>query len=223
MKVAHLQEANPSRGGIKSVWNERLLTASDFVESSMDLTELREVLARHNATKLDKELSNIKGAYKDVHSTNFFKHCCPTKDKTHASTSKPERKSKDPMYIVDSGASLYLMGESRLDPRDRKQQENNWRPGDPKRERYRPLHHRGEGLHPGAGHLPVRVKLVEDSSLVLSLGRLCDKWVYPFSRGNQKNIPNLKLGENLVRKQHFLRLKRMLEDTLALKPKRKRN
>ena len=52
-------------------------------------------------------------------------------------------------------------------------------PGDPYREQHRPFHERGEGLHPGAPHL--YVKLVADSPLVLSLGRMCDELWFSYS------------------------------------------
>ena len=62
----------------------------------------------------------MKGDYAYVHSTKFFKCCAPVDE---ASTSKPKTiiKSKDRMYIVDSGASLCMVGKSSLSARDEDQ------------------------------------------------------------------------------------------------------
>ena len=58
------------------------------------------------------------GGHKAVHSTNFFRGCSPIKEEATPPTSKPIIKSKDRMYIVDSGASLHTMGESLPPPRE---------------------------------------------------------------------------------------------------------
>ena len=60
------------------------------------------------------------------------------------------------MYLVDLGVSLYMMRGSffffEKKTQERKHQENKRLLGT----NCRPFHQRGDGLHPGARHLPVR-------------------------------------------------------------------
>ena len=67
--------------------------------------------ARHKAWKPHKELHKMKGAFSHVHSTNFSKLLSPPKEDGSTSTANPILKSQDWTYLVDSGASLLMMGE----------------------------------------------------------------------------------------------------------------
>ena len=108
MKVAYLQEANPARNVIhKGKTHDRLLTSPNFEELSAGWTQYQEELARHN-TKTCMERTSSR----TTHS--------PIKEEAHASTSKLIIQSKDQLYIVDSGASLHLMGDSSLASQERK-------------------------------------------------------------------------------------------------------
>ena len=111
VKVVHCQNSLPSRNVVeKRVWPDRNPNSLDLKDASADWTEYQEDQARPKAWELHKELDKIKGAVADVHKTKFFKSNSPVEE---ANTSKPTpiMKSKDRMYLVDSGASLYMMEE----------------------------------------------------------------------------------------------------------------
>ena len=78
----------------------------------------------------------IKGAFADVHKTNFFEGDCPIEE---ANTSKPKTtmKLKDWMYIVDTGGDgrrfSYLTGETASGKQEHYMENSN-------SERYRQFH-----------------------------------------------------------------------------------
>ena len=102
-------------------------------------------IPRRTGTTQSVETSQC--AYRDVHSTNFFKRTLPSKRRQIHSSSA-------------SDGNLFTSQERRG------HQENKRRPGPPHCERCRPYHQ----VHPGARHQAVRVKLVEGSPWVLRYG-----------------------------------------------------
>ena len=104
MKVA-FQEAHPSRNVRQRVRHERIL------DSDLKVREYQEKQARFKAWKLHTELCKTEGAHADMHRAKLFKGFSTIEE---ANTSKPRPiiKSKDRMYIVDTGASLHMMEES---------------------------------------------------------------------------------------------------------------
>ena len=82
-----------------------------------------------------------------------------TKIQSNASRPKTIIQSKDRMYIGDSGGSLHMIWVKVVCLSNRKKElhvKDQKLPGNSNRDRYRPFHQTGEGLHPGARHLPVR-------------------------------------------------------------------
>ena len=143
--------------------------------------------ARHKAWKLHKQLCNITGASKDVHSTNFFNSHSLMKEKANTSTAKPFIKSKDRMYIVDCGASLLMLGESSLNAQDRS---NIW-----KTTGYLDIH-TANGVVRSTKEANVHIQelgaclfvgSVEDSLAVFSVGQLCDELGNSYSWQPEEN------------------------------------
>ena len=91
-----------------------------------------------------------------MHSTNYFKSYSPTNEEADTPIAKPIIKSKSPMYMVDNGASLCICWNKVLLIRRTEKASERLLLGSFNRERGRPFHERGEGLHPGAQHLLVR-------------------------------------------------------------------
>ena len=76
-------------------------------QRSTEWDEEQEVFARHTAHKLHQVVLRTKGHHKDVHGTNF-------------SRSYGLGDSKERAWMVDSGASLHMMGLSSLNHKRKK-------------------------------------------------------------------------------------------------------
>ena len=86
------------------------LSTPDFSNLSEDWWTCQEDLARHKTWKLHNEVHKMKEAYVDVHRTKFSKEYFHM-EKENTSKAKPIVKSKNRMFIVDSGSSLHMKGE----------------------------------------------------------------------------------------------------------------
>ena len=74
--------------------------------------EEQEQCTRHKSYKLHRELFKIQGHQSDVHKSNFFS-CYVPKEVRNTATGLAIH-TKEKMHIVDSGASLHVMGLSSL-------------------------------------------------------------------------------------------------------------
>ena len=70
------------------------------------------VLQGTKSTNFTKVPFKIKGHHSDVHKTNFVRSYVPTKTKN--TTTCLAIHSNEKKYVVDSGASLHMMGSSAL-------------------------------------------------------------------------------------------------------------
>ena len=136
-------------------------------------------------TGTTQRLYKIIGSYTDVYSTIFFKRYSPTKEQANISKAKPTIKSNDRMYIVDSGASLLLMGKVPSMPRKEniRNIKDYWKiqtaNGIVRSTKEAKVHIQKLGTY-------LYVKLVEDFPSALSLGRLCDEFGYSYSWTRRK-------------------------------------
>ena len=125
------------------------------------------MIAKGNAALiLSKALYKIKDAFADVQKTQFFTGHPPVEE---ANAFKPKAiiKSKVRMYVVDSGTSLHMMGDTSLSSQKKtiRQTKLTWR--SKPRQAWSVLYIQESGTC-------LYVMLVEDSSSVKTLGRLCE-------------------------------------------------
>ena len=141
MKVIYFQAANPSRGVIQK--RVRLLASPDLDELSKTGPSNWHDTRRGNFSQ--RTLQN--------QSTTLLQMCTvrTSSNATLHRRKRPIIKSKDQMFSVGCGASV--MVERVLNVRERNTSGNRRLPGIPRRERYRPFHRIGQGLHSGARQL----------------------------------------------------------------------
>ena len=115
MKVANFQHAHPSRYVIQQrLWHERIPTLRTWKDFSAAWPE---VSGRPDTTQSvetpQRTLQDKKGLVQTCTRQNFFKVYSPVEE-ANTPMGKPIIKWKDRMYIVDSGASLRMVGENVL-------------------------------------------------------------------------------------------------------------
>ena len=98
--------------------NGRSPNAPPYDQRSTEWNEEQEEFARHEPYNFHKELSKMKGHYRNVHRTNFFRSFVSTKAKTTACGLTILTKER--MHIVYSGASLHMMGISSSNEKEKK-------------------------------------------------------------------------------------------------------
>ena len=151
-------------------------------------------LPKHKANNHHKELCKIKGHYSGVHTANFFRCYDPTKAKNTANGDTFQRKR---VHIVDSGASLHMMGLSFLKHRERRlinKQAKFWM--------FRP---------PMAWWCRPRKQRSTSRSLALVSGdiwwnflRPCCHWednamnLFNLTRGRQEKFPDYQEGQKVI-------------------------
>ena len=107
-----VSECDPNR------WGNRSPTALPYAQRSTEWNEEDEEFARHGAYKQHKELFKTKRNFSDVDNTIFFRSHVPTQAKNTATGLAIQTTER--VYIVDSGASLHMMGLLSLSKKEKK-------------------------------------------------------------------------------------------------------
>ena len=184
LRHANIRDQKPSLGVIcPGDPHQRNPNAPKFEDRSQKETEWQERRAREAAWRLVKNILKLQETQKTAFFSPSGNWCLP------ASTLKPEERE----FVVDSGASMHMISKKDLNSAEMDTLTKSCSPTIV-------ITANGEVQTNEAATVYVReldifltMKLLEDTPVVLSLGKLCDEHGYPYEWINgQKNHRNTR-------------------------------